>query len=408
MSNNLLVNLSQYAPRETILSTENFITETFAWLLRNDPDVFQALIQLLQDKFQEYNSERKDEVIESFNLTREFYISTQENFNGKFPDMVIESHQSMLVFEHKVWSNLHHNQLHNYRYHMEQERKIFNYRLILITARSTQHMQNPDVALCWQEIATCIDELTSENEKISWIRQEFINLLAANNLLYISSIDPLSVVYYHDAKKIDNQLFQIAQNLYNLQNQPLMEQSHFQKVDQVRNIWERIGYELFLSKESFTVQNTWDQQWFPGVFMGFVMNSYDHMLEDIMPNNSPIVSFILSIDKTCHPIQQFPAYRPFVAELTEKLKNSRIWKISDRTLRCKHNPWHPLIIYCTIYDFYTDASNFGFELDSHLDISQLKMTNLQHKIFQSEMAKLQQAFIECPSFKLLCNEIQNK
>lgn len=392
MSNNLLVNLSQYAPRENISPTENFITEAFAWLLRNDPDVFQALIQLLQDKFQENDSERKDEIIESLNLNGECRISTQENFDGKFPDMVIESNQNMLVFEHKVWSNLHHNQLNNYRDHMEEKREDFNYCLILITALSTQHMQNPDIALCWQEIANCIEKLTSENEKISWIRQEFINLLAANNLLYISSINPLSIAYYQDAKKIDKQLIQMAQNLHNSQNQPLMEQNHFKKADKVRNIWGRVGYELFLSKESFSVQNTWDQQWFPGIFMGFVMDSYDHMLGDIMPDNSPIVSFILSVDKTCHPTQQFPAYRSFVAELTEKLKDSQIWKISDRTMCYKYNQWHPLVIYCTLYDFYKDAVDFDSQLT----------------LFQSEMEKLQRKFIECSSFKLLCNEIQNK
>lgn len=146
MTNNLFVSLSQYAPRENTTPTENFITEAFAWLLRNDSEVFQALIKLLQSKLTE------DEVLESFELTDDMHISTQENFGGKFPDMVIQnstaSLKSTLVFEHKVWSNLHHNQLHNYRHHMEQERKDTNYRLILITALTAQHAQNPDIALC--------------------------------------------------------------------------------------------------------------------------------------------------------------------------------------------------------------------------------------------------------------------
>lgn len=386
MTNNLFVSLSQYAPRENTTPTENFITEAFAWLLRNDSEVFQALIKLLQSKLTE------DEVLESFELTDDMHISTQENFGGKFPDMVIQnstaSLKSTLVFEHKVWSNLHHNQLHNYRHHMEQERKDTNYRLILITTLTTQHAQNPDIALCWQNIATCIQSLKSDSEKTSWIRDEFVKLLEANNLVSISTINPLSIAYYHDAKKIDNQLFQICQRSFDLPYHPLIQQNHFQKLDKVRNRWERIGYELSLTKDSVNFQ----EAWFPAIFMGFIMNPSDHVFQDIMPNNNPIVSFILSIDGTCHPIQQFPAYKALVTELNEKLLDHPIWKVSDRTTINKHNPWHPLVIYCDLYDFYKNTTNFDSQLN----------------LFQSEMEKLQNTLMECPSFELLCKALQNK
>ena len=386
MTNNLFVSLSQYAPRENTTPTENFITEAFAWLLRNDSEVFQALIKLLQSKLTE------DEVLESFELTDDMHISTQENFGRKFPDMVIQnstaSLKSTLVFEHKVWSNLHHNQLHNYRHHMEQERKDTNYRLILITTLTTQHAQNPDIALCWQNIATCIQSLKSDSEKTSWIRDEFVKLLEANNLVSISTINPLSIAYYHDAKKIDNQLFQICQRSFDLPYHPLIQQNHFQKLDKVRNRWERIGYELSLTKDSVNFQ----EAWFPAIFMGFIMNPSDHVFQDIMPNNNPIVSFILSIDGTCHPIQQFPAYKALVTELNEKLLDHPIWKVSDRTTINKHNPWHPLVIYCDLYDFYKNTTNFDSQLN----------------LFQSEMEKLQNTLMECPSFELLCKALQNK
>ena len=383
MTNNLFVSLSQYAPRENTTPTENFITEAFAWLLRNDSEVFQALIKLLQSKLTE------DEVLESFELTDDMHISTQENFGGKFPDMVIQnstvSLKSTLVFEHKVWSNLHHNQLDNYRDYMKSQENS-NYKLILITALSSQHRQNPDITLCWQDIGRCIQSLKSDSEKTTWIRDEFVKLLEANNLVSISTINPLSIAYYHDAKQIDAQLFQICQHSFDLPYHPLIQQNHFQKLDKVRNRWGRIGYEVYLAtgKE--------DQRWVPGIFTGFVIDPWDHALENIMPDKSPIVCLMFSIERYLHPIQQFPAYQSLVTELSEKLLDHPIWKVSDRTTINKHNPWHPLVIYCDLYDFYKNTTNFDSQLN----------------LFQSEIEKLQNTLMKCPSFELLCKTLQNK
>ncbi|HEY4538025.1 MAG TPA: PD-(D/E)XK nuclease family protein [Erysipelothrix sp.] len=400
MTNNLFVSLSQYAPRENTTPTENFITEAFAWLLRNDSEVFQALIKLLQSKLAE------DEVLESFELTDDMQISTQENFGGKFPDMVIQnstaSLKSTLVFEHKVWSNLHHNQLHNYRHHMEQERKDTNYRLILITALTAQHAQNPDIALCWQDIATCIQSLKSDSEKTSWIRDEFVKLLEANNLVSITDINPLSIKYYAAVKNIDAQLTTICERSFQLAPQPLIDQRHFTKSAKSRTRWGRIGYEVYLAtgKE--------DQRWVPGIFTGFVIDSWDHALADIMQDkkanqyidesfknrffDQPIICLMFSIERYLHPIQQFPAYKALVTELNEKLLDHPIWKVSDRTTINKHNPWHPLVIYCDLYDFYKNTTNFDSQLN----------------LFQSEMEKLQNTLMKCPSFELLCKTLQNK
>lgn len=384
MTDNLFVSLSQYAPRENTTPTENFITEAFAWLLRNDSEVFQALIKLLQSKLAE------DEVLESFELTDDMHISTQENFGGKFPDMVIQSStaslKSTLVFEHKVWSNLHHNQLHNYRHHMEQERKDTNYRLILITALTAQHAQSPDIALCWQDIAKCIQSLKSDSEKTEWIRDEFVKLLEANNLVSITDINPLSIKYYAAAKNIDAQLTEICERSFQLAPQPLINQRHFTKSAKSRTRWGRIGYEVYLAtgKEN--------QRWVPGVFTGFVIDPWDHELENIMPDKSPIVCLMFSIERYLQPLQQFPAYQSLVTELNKKLLDHPIWKISDRTMINKHNPWHPLVIYCDLYDFYKNTTSFDSQLN----------------LFQSEMEKLQNILMECPSFELLCKTLQNK
>lgn len=47
MQNSLLVNISKYAASHKTSPIENFVTEAFAWLLKNDESVRQAIYHLL-------------------------------------------------------------------------------------------------------------------------------------------------------------------------------------------------------------------------------------------------------------------------------------------------------------------------------------------------------------------------
>lgn len=44
MKNNLFSNLSKYAASNTTSPLENFITEAFAWMLQNDSEALETLI----------------------------------------------------------------------------------------------------------------------------------------------------------------------------------------------------------------------------------------------------------------------------------------------------------------------------------------------------------------------------
>jgi hypothetical protein len=208
MYESLLLNISKYAASDKTSPIENFVTEAFAWLLKNDDEARNAILKLVRSKGSKQDIDRS-------NSSDDFDISTQMNFNGKYPDMVWQDNANAwtLIFEHKVWSELHHNQLNNYREYAETH--FPRYELVLITARSTQHRQNPDVALCWYDIAESLRQLKGESEKAAWLRDEFIALLEGNGLLNITPIDPLSLHYYKAAKKIDEQLLNICQEVIN-------------------------------------------------------------------------------------------------------------------------------------------------------------------------------------------------
>lgn len=132
-------------------------------------------------------------------------INTQVNFDGKYPDMLWDSTDniSCLIFEHKVWSELHYGQLYNYRQYAE-EKLAKSFAIVLITAHSGQHKQNPDLALCWYQVAEAIEKIEEDSEKGQWIRKEFIQLLRSNGLAEFSPLNPLSIAYYYDSKKLIN------------------------------------------------------------------------------------------------------------------------------------------------------------------------------------------------------------
>ena len=89
MENNLLVNLRKYRPRDKSDPLENFLTEAFAHLLKSSDEVMSAVLAKLNEK---------SKLPKAFNPSR-YEVSTQENFNGKFPDMLVKWDDVAIVFE---------------------------------------------------------------------------------------------------------------------------------------------------------------------------------------------------------------------------------------------------------------------------------------------------------------------
>ncbi|MGI2227361.1 PD-(D/E)XK nuclease family protein [Shewanella sp. AC91-MNA-CIBAN-0169] len=386
MRNSLLVNISKYAASHKTSPIENFVTEAFAWLLKNDESVRQSINHLLQQK-----AVQKGLVIDS--MAESEYIDTQVNFNGKFPDMLWESidRDFCVIFEHKIWSELHHKQLSNYRDFAE---KSLNKRflIVLITAHVGQHRQQPDIALCWYDIAKQIQAIESDNEKLNWIREEFIQLLESNGLINVSAINPLSIAYYQEAKNIDQQLYNICQHSINNQWPLLTESSStlFSSPPKHRNArgrndtWGRIGLE-FSSLADFNDEKAWQ----PALFCGFIVDGADHQIHDLL-NTAPIAAVVLSVNKKLQPkVKVHGYYDQLVLDISSKLPKE--WRLSDRTtLGNKANKWHPLIIYRDLTEFIASASTF----------------EQQQETFFNQMAAIQRLFIDSESFTVFCGEMQ--
>ena len=167
MNHNLFLSLRKYRPREGNDPLENYVTAAFGWILNNHDDFSVFILNKL------CNLLKYSEILAPIKW------STQVHFNGFYPDMVCEFNgNNAFVFENKVWSPLHSDQLSNYRNQAKQH--YGEHRLILITANSSQHKQNPDLALCWKDIFQWTEEWLKAhkgNNSMHCIFQDFLNLL---------------------------------------------------------------------------------------------------------------------------------------------------------------------------------------------------------------------------------------
>ena len=148
MQNNLLLALSKYRPREGHTPLENFITESFASLLRNNT---HFVVNFFKQFFDVDISPSKVKV------------NTQLNLEGNFPDMVITIDSSVWIFEHKTFTRLSPNQLNKYR---DSANKQFdNVKIVLITGFKSQHEQEPEFKLTWCDVYNFLINFKKSNKE---------------------------------------------------------------------------------------------------------------------------------------------------------------------------------------------------------------------------------------------------
>lgn len=326
MEHNLLTSLRKYRPREGKDPLENFITEAFAWILKNDPDFSFYFINKISDKL-------KLEKVNNEVLCWE----TQVNFNGVFPDMICKCGTTTFIFEHKAWGNLHENQLDNYRNYAKL--KFEHHHLILITANSSQHCQNPDLALCWHDVYSYIEQWCTINEgKTLFIFHDFINLLQYENMGPPAPISHASIISYYSARffrkstiELINRILKSKKSKFNL-SPPYKFLLNENKLDS----WGRIGFSIL-------------ETWRPGIFVGFLIDGEDHATTPILGDRSPDLSIILDFDKDLHGIYTInEIYKSLVSELSIKIKEldngfELYNHFEDEEVEEK-NLWHPIHI----------------------------------------------------------------
>jgi len=371
----LLVHLRKYRPRENTDPLENFVTEAFAWLLRSSDRLRNEVMHCINLRLSNHAVLPKGDC----------EISTQENFNGKFPDLVIRWDACTWVFEHKVWSNLHHDQLKNYREYIDSTH-VEN-RIILITAKTYQHEQNPDAALCWQDIYECLKKFNTQvtDEQLNWAINDFLSLLQSEGLGPTTPINRFSMTHYLEAIKFDSQvddLFKSSENHI----WPLSKLG-FKPVFKRQKTEGRVGLE-FCPEFDKT-----GRAWLPGIFFGTLLDAKDHGVKKII-NGELMFCIVFDFNRLGQEhIKSSSTYKAFKDKL-EKLiiTDFHKWQFLD-TFSNKdaiHNKWHPLIILQPMMGVLGQSSSHDEQLA------------IIHKLFASFQEKL----INLPEFKCLIEELR--
>jgi len=321
MNNDLLVSLRKYNTTAKKNPVENFITESFAWMLNNNKDFSITFLNYLSNKL---------DIKENFETHS---WKTQVNFNGFFPDLVCSYDNKAFIFEIKAYSPLHDRQLENYREYACNE--FSDYKLILITANNTQHSQDPDLALCWKDIYKLIENFRNKySEGDFFILDNFIKLLESEGLGPAAPISHESILYYFKSKNFVEQIKKIANFQKNVFS-AIVDENDINI--EYRDGWGRVGVVLLRPP------------YIPGIFIGFLLDGSDHKTTPILGDISPDFEIIIDFDAKLHTI--YPGhilYNNFVSELIYGInKIGDSWELynhlQDKNIE-KHNLFHPIHI----------------------------------------------------------------
>ena len=339
MATGLFEALRRYSLKENRDPLENFITEGFAWILNNYPDFGEFFLQKLEEKLKERGREWG-----IGNYDCEWL--TQENFDGKYPDMVchFNGENKAIIFEHKIWSRLHENQLANYKEYAQ--RNFDEYRLVLITATQQQHEQDPDLSLCWSDIYNLISDWEkSDNSELLF--RDFQQLLKSEGLGPPAPISHTSIRYHYETKNLKKNINDLIERVKGREEQNKEWKKMIKKDLDIRKraSWGRIGLELL--------------SWEGNIFVGILVDGeYDHKTEPIDPVKGPDFCLIIDFSQSLHNFYtEEKSYKKLVEELlpqkVEQLNDG--WQFYDHLKDFeapRKNKYHPIHIRKPMLDVF--------------------------------------------------------
>lgn len=326
----LLTALRKYQPGADRDPVENFVTEAFAWLLKSHPGFSHYFIGQITERL-------KMPTLEAGTVIN---WSTQVNLRGKLPDLVGLGGATAFIFEHKVWSNLHGEQLANYRSLAGQVYGANGYKLILITATPQQHAQDPDLALCWRDVHRWIgDWMSHPDYQPDFFFEDFRCLLEDEGLGPPAPVSHESILAFLPAQGFEAKLYRLAEAVSKHDWAALLPAGQG-KVEFAPLAWGRLGFYL-------TGRN--EEGWCPGLYAGFLLDPDDHSITWMNPA-VPDFTVIISIHPQRHPgYESLPLYQQMVAELTTAVEASGTgFQFHHQLYESTHpkgpNRWHPIHI----------------------------------------------------------------
>lgn len=341
-----LVSLNRYSPKAGNNPTENFITESLCWILRND-DAFGRF-------FLEELGILEAEVLET---APELKWSTQVNWGGTFPDMVCEvTGWGVVIFENKTWTRLGRNQLRNYYQYARDPLGYEEDRIRVVVLTASRHQWPASSAYChcrkcWRDVQQCIEkyltkpamnaagEEREDNTVRRFLLVEFNELLVNHGLGVLAHFEAEELVGYRP--DFLHRMHKLWESIHGSLVQWLPEA--------LPEVAQQIDYELiFKGMEWGRIGIYVFAEWRPTVFVGVLLDPNDHREAYSNKALGPDAVVMLGFDRALHetvytrePFHEFRRQWNGLPGLPEG------WQTHDHHANPpgeEINNWHPLYI----------------------------------------------------------------
>lgn len=333
MHDSLIVSLRKYRSREGSDPIEDFITEAFCWLLRSYPATGRTVLnEVVGSSLAGWPG--------SADSGGAIKWDTQVNLHGKRPDMLATWPGHCVLFEHKVWAELHEGQIESYREALKKPGAELESRIVLITANVAQHNGISDHELCWLDIYRIL-EVRAERVRTSSDREadsidDFLALLSHEGLGRQPPISLQAVRYWTYTKNLEAKLMRMFSALSGHDWSTVLPEGY-----------EAVGHKS--AKRCVVEFRDRDRPegWVPGFLFGCLIDEVDHSISHRVDEPMMLRLVVCFYPKDLHDNGRLLAYTSLVDELREVSAADGLWHLyhhledPDAT---DPNRFHPLFL----------------------------------------------------------------
>lgn len=367
---NLFESLFEFHPREDHTPKENFLTESFACLLRTDPAVCNCWLSCLLGKTVE------DATCEVITRHTEKDLDADTSV---YPDILLDGQLSngerfVVHCEHKWDSPCNHGQLRKYRTITEGKGNHACLAFVGVTSKQRTDAENsfPDKScrcFLWEDVFRALDGLADK----SALLKEFLEFMKSHGL---SPAPPLTVEWmtaFIQASDFLKSLLNLAHKLNNDYSWKVIPK-RFHASNYVHDAWGRVGIRFET------------EDWRPALTVGFLYDETDHKVTFV--NRDKGIDLLLRIEAVPKHIKNV---RPALAVLDAKRKSLRR---SAASVQLKGEPgngnaYSVLIVRECLADVIENAKT----VDDQLAATHGRLTDWLRVLFDD--GSLEKAFKKC-------------
>lgn len=327
---------------------ENYLTETWAWILNNNQILLSSYIQEL------FDIQIMDK---SFNIITQKHART--GLKTGYIDLLVTTSEYCFIYEHKIDHSFEENQILKYiewakskGYPSEKIMSATISGYFINHEETVKDSKNIIVNYLWHEVFKFIDkkiETQNFSETEKFILRCFQNLLIKNELTWEESeVKMEGLKNYYAALDVNRSLRDIFSHIkehYNWKNvYELFHRSGGKKRPPKTPLerWGRIGIDLDR-----------DSGWTPSIFFGVLTDTKDHKVHPSNPELGPDLCLIVDIDKNRFgDFDLSNDYKSLKSDMHKwVLENGDGWNFYDHLQEAAGNAnmWHPLYIRKPLY-----------------------------------------------------------